>query len=241
MSSSFGFTPQSADQSYQNLVASKHVVAEKIQSSKEIEADTLFVSGLTTLQDVAVIGTVDTDVLNVSGYVDLPVGSFTDPTLRFIGDPQTGLYQNGAGIVCVASEGVDAACFSAAQVEATGNFVNSTSGKGIVLGTKASTGTNSVTVTGGSRSGSLTCTLGATVNAGATTTIAVTNSAITGSGTIVLYTILSAAGTNLATSIMYIESVTNSASAPQSSVVIRNGGAGNLVSGIITLGYIVLD
>ena len=88
-----------------------------------------------------------------------------------------------------------------------GNFVSSTAGDGIVLNSGATSGTTTATLNG--RSGQITITT-PSIAAGASVTMTITNSAITGSGTQVLYTL--SGGTPFAA--LTVGSVTNSAGSP---------------------------
>lgn len=122
---------------------------------------------------------------------------------------------------------------TAGNVTATaGNFVSSQAGNGIVLNSAATSGTTTATLNG--RSGQVTITT-PTINAGATFTMTITNSSITGSTTQVLYGLTG--GTT--GSAITIQSVTNSAG--QSAVVVQNASAVTNSTGSLVLTFLVLN
>lgn len=113
-----------------------------------------------------------------------------------------------------------------------GNFVASTAGSGLVL--PVATASGATPQVANARVGSVTFT-GVSIAAAATSTFVITNSTITGAGTVVLYS-LRGATTGAAPT---IQSVTNSAGS--SSIVVTNGTGATTQTGNLTFDYIVLN
>lgn len=138
----------------------------------------------------------------------------------------------------LASGGVGVVPAYTASPSVTGNmtaatgFVATTAGAGITLNSAATSGTTTSTLNG--RSGQITITT-PTINAGATFTMTITNSSVTGSGTQILYGLTG--GTT--GSAITIQSVTNSAS--QSVVVVQNASAVTNSTGSLVLTFLVLN
>ncbi len=107
-----------------------------------------------------------------------------------------------------------------------------TAGAGITLNSQATSGTTTATLNG--RSGQITITT-PTINAGATFTMTIANTSITGSSTQVLYGLTG--GTT--GSAITIQSVTNSAN--QSQVVLQNASAVTNSTGSLVLTFLVLN
>lgn len=124
---------------------------------------------------------------------------------------------------------------TAGNITATaGNIVVSTAGDGLVLPVATGSGAASGAVTCNGRVGSVSFT-SPSIAGGAVSTLTVTNSAITGSGTVVGYWVRGAT-TGAA---LNIQSVTNSAGS--SAVVITNGTGATTQAGTITLDFVVLN
>ncbi len=117
----------------------------------------------------------------------------------------------------------------------TGNLTASEAGSGLLLTpTVVAAGASPLVANG--RVGQVTFS-GVSIASGATQTFVITNSAITGSGTVILYGMTGAT----AGSALTIESVTNSAGS--SSIVVTNGTSATMVTSTanITFTYLVLN
>ena len=124
---------------------------------------------------------------------------------------------------------------TAGAITATnGNFVASTAGTGVSLPIATGSGAAGGTVTCNGRQGAVTFT-GPSIAAGAVQTLTMGNTAITGSGTVIIYSLVGVT-TGAA---LTIQSVTNSAG--QSAVVVANGAAVTTSTASITLNFIVLN
>ena len=123
---------------------------------------------------------------------------------------------------------------SGAITATSGNFVASAAGTGLVFPVATGSGAASGTVTCNGRQGSVTFT-SPSIAAGAVQTLTMANSAITGSATVIMYT-LRGATTGAA---LTIQSVTNSAS--QSAIVVTNGTGATTTTANITFDFIVLN
>lgn len=138
----------------------------------------------------------------------------------------------------LASGGVGVVPAYTASPSVTGNmttatgFVATTAGAGITLNSGATSGTTTATLNG--RSGQVTITT-PTINAGATFTMTIANTSITGSSTQVLYGLTG--GTT--GSAITIQSVTNSAN--QSAVVVQNASAVTNSTASLVLTFLVLN
>ena len=138
----------------------------------------------------------------------------------------------------LASGGVGVAPAYTASPSVTGNmtaatgFVATTAGAGITLNSAATAGTTTATLNG--RSGQITITT-PTINAGATFTMTIANTSITGSSTQVLYGLTG--GTT--GSAITIQSVTNTAN--QSAVVVQNASAVTNSTASLVLTFLVLN
>lgn len=116
----------------------------------------------------------------------------------------------------------------------TGNFVASASGQGIVLNSPTATGVAASPLVLNGRSGRAVFTT-VSIAAAADLTLTITNSAITGATTQVLYS-MSGSTTGSAPS---IKSVTNSAGS--SAIVVTNGTGATTTTSDITLTFLVLN
>lgn len=115
-----------------------------------------------------------------------------------------------------------------------GNFVSSTAGNGLVFNANSATGAAASPVVLNSRAGHVIFT-SVSIAAAADLTLTITNSAITGSSTQVLYS-MAGATTGSALS---IKSVTNSAGS--SAIVVTNGTGATTTTADITLTFIVVN
>jgi len=123
---------------------------------------------------------------------------------------------------------------SGAITASSGNFVASAAGSGLLLNVTTGSGAAGGSVACNGRAGAVTFT-GPSTAGGADSTLTMTNTSITGSGTAILYS-LSGVTTGAALS---IKSVTNSAS--QSVIVVTNGAALTTSTADITLTFLVLN
>lgn len=115
-----------------------------------------------------------------------------------------------------------------------GNFVSSASGKGLLLNSPATSGASPGPIVVNGRSGQATFT-GVSIAAAADLTLTITNSAITGSSTQVIYS-MSGSTTGSAPS---IKSVTNSAGS--SVIVVTNGTGATTTTANIVMNFLVLN
>ena len=115
-----------------------------------------------------------------------------------------------------------------------GNFVSSAAGKGILLNSPTASGAAGGAVTVNGRSGRVTFT-GPSIAAGASVTLTMTNSAITGSGTFVM---LSMSGVT-ASSALTIQSKT--ASAGSLAIVMTNGTGATTSTADISFDFLILN
>ena len=115
-----------------------------------------------------------------------------------------------------------------------GNFVSSTSGKGLLLNSPAASGVAASPVVVNGRSGQATFTT-VSIAAAADLTLTITNSAITGATTQVIYS-MSGATTGSALS---IKSVTNSAGS--SAIVVTNGTGATTTTADIVMNFLVVN
>lgn len=115
-----------------------------------------------------------------------------------------------------------------------GNFVGSTAGTGILLNSPATSGAASGPVIVNGRSGQATFT-SVSIAAAADLTLTITNSAITGSSTQVIYS-MSGATTGAALS---IKSVTNTSGS--SAIVVTNGTGATTTTADIVINFLVLN
>lgn len=115
-----------------------------------------------------------------------------------------------------------------------GNFVGSTAGTGFLFNANAASGAASGPVVLNSRAGAVTFT-GVSIAAAADLTLTMTNSAVSGSGTQIVYS-MKGATTGSALS---IKSVTNTAGS--SAVVITNGTGATTTTTDITLTFLVVN
>lgn len=185
-----------------------------------------------------------TTTLNTSGAANTNIGTSTNTGIVSIGNATGGVnvpagnFVMTLGNISTAAGSITSATTMTAtlgDITATnGNFVSSTAGKGLQFNANTATGAAASPVVLNSRAGQVVFT-SVSIAAAADLTLTITNSAITGATTQVIYS-MSGATTGAALS---IKSVTNTAGS--SAIVVTNGTGATTTTADITLNFIVVN
>lgn len=205
-----------------------------------------------TANQITVAGSANTETFSLSATLVAPgsitaTTSITSTTTMTAGTGLTATTGNitasaGNIVATLGSVGAATTVTAGTSITATlgnitatnGNFVSSTSGKGLLFNSPAASGDAASPVVVNGRSGQATFTT-VSIAAAADLTLTITNSAITGATTQVIYS-MSGATTGSALS---IKSVTNSAGS--SAIVVTNGTGATTSTADIVINFLVVN